>query len=158
MKKYLSCALNDENYTEPYFHVYNTYKQALNEVLDTAVSLIKGWQNGSIVISDDEKRIDTKNVNGERFWVSEIKEVDLRAGNYAIVWHHAYEGVGFEVLFQGTYSECVEKRKEFIKKSFEENDYADGDNTDFNMEHDTCIDTGIEWEVYSIVKLTESEG
>lgn len=43
-------------------------------------------------------------------------------------------------------------------KRLEENDYSGGDNTDFDMENDNCIDTGIEWEVYSIVKLTESEG
>ena len=31
-------------------------------------------------------------------------------------------------------------------------------NCDFDMENDACIDTGIEWEIYSIVKLPESEG
>lgn len=152
MKKYLLCALDDENYADPYFYTHNSYKQALDEALETAISLLKEWGNGNITFSEYEKRVDVKNINGEQFWVAEIKELDTDE-QCAVVWHHAYEGVGFEVLFQGTYTECVEKRKEFIKKAFEENDYPGGDNTDFDMENDDCIDTGIEWEMYSIVSL-----
>ena len=152
MKRYLLCALDDQNYTEPYFFTHDSYKQALDEALETAISLLKEWGNGSIVISDDKKRIDVTNGNEERFWVAEIKELDTDE-ECAVVWHHAYEGVGFEVLFQGRYSECVEKRRELIKKAFEENGYSGGDNTDFDMENDDCIDTGIEYEMYSIVSL-----
>ena len=40
-----------------------------------------------------------------------------------------------------------------IKKSFDTFDYSDGDNEDFDPETDNVIDTGMEWEVYSIVDV-----
>ena len=151
MKRYLLCKLYDEQYTDPYFNVYDVYKQALDEVIEIGTDFIKEHLGGSLVIGDDKKRIDVH--YGSEFLVFEIKEVDLDVGDCVIVWHHAYNGVDFRMLFQGTAAECVEKRKELIKKAFEENDYSSGNNTDFDMGNDTCIDTGIEYEMYSIVSL-----
>ena len=156
MKRYLLCALDDESYTEPKFYIYESREEAFKNAVEDCINAADGG-DFQMKVENNQNRISV-NFDYENFFVTEIKELDLDDGNYAIIWHHAYEGVGFEVMFQGTYDECIEKRKEFIKKAFEENDYSGGDNTDFDMENDTCIDTGIEWEVYSIVKLMESEG
>lgn len=156
MKRYLLCALDDENYTEPEFYIYDSREGAFKDAVEDCINAADGG-DFQMKVENNQNRISV-NFDYEKFFVTEIKELDLDDGNYAIIRHHAYEGVGFEVLFQGTYDECVEKRKEFIKKAFEENDYSGGDNSDFDMENDACIDTGIEWEIYSIVKLPESEG
>lgn len=155
MKRYLLCALNDENYTEPKFYIYESREEAFKNAVEDCINAADGG-DFQLEVENNQNRISV-NFDYDNFFVTEIKELDLDDGNCAIIWHHAYEGVGFEVLFQGTYDECVEKRKDFIKKAFEENDYSGGDNSDFDMENDACIDTGIEWEIYSIVKLPESE-
>ena len=151
MKRYLLCTLDDENYAEPKFYAHESREKAFKNAVEDCINAADGG-DFQMEVENNQNRISV-NFDYDNFFVTEIKELDLDDGNYAIIWHHAYEGVGFEVLFQGTYRICVEKRKELIKKAFEENDYSGGDNTDFDMENDTCIDTGIEWEMYSIVNL-----
>lgn len=150
MKRYLLCELDDHHYTEPEFYTYESRADAFKNAIEDCIN--EANDDCQIEITDCQKRISVS-FDYDSFLVAEIKEVDLDAGVHAVVWHHAYEGVGFKVLFQGSYIECLKKRREFIKKAFEENDYSGGDNTDFDIETDNCIDTGIEWEMYSIVAL-----
>lgn len=46
-------------------------------------------------------------------------------GEYACIWYHAYEGVGFEVLFVGTYDKCEEYAKKVCA------DFKDGEYTEY---------------------------
>lgn len=65
---------------------------------------------------------------------------------HLLIWHHGYEGVDFEVRFQGTREECeIEMKK--IKELVDDLELCDEDifgNT---------IDTGAEWEVFDIVEI-----
>ena len=149
--KYLLCALNDEEYTSPYFSIYDHHEQAYEEAL---LRCGFAWNSDmNITVEDDQMRISSH--AGNSFFVTEIKGFDASAGEYMLVWHHAYNGVGFGIRFQGTYEECLAKRIELIKKSFDTFDYSDGDNEGFDPETDNVIDTGMEWEVYSIVDLSK---
>jgi tRNA(Glu) U13 pseudouridine synthase TruD len=40
------------------------------------------------------------------FHVMEVLPYEPK-GEYACIWYHAYERVGFEVLFVGTYDKCA---------------------------------------------------
>lgn len=54
--------------------------------------------------------------------------------------NHAYEGVGFEVLFVGTYDKCAEYAKSSAKKVCA--DFKDGEYTEYYDQ--VVVDTGIE--------------
>ena len=58
-----------------------------------------------------------------------------------------YEGVDFEVRYQGTYEECTREMKKEIKELVDNYELADEDICD------NVIDTGNEWEVFDIVKI-----
>ena len=51
----------------------------------------------------------------------------------------------------------IQKRREELKKIFDGYDLSNGDNEDFDMENDNVVDTGEEWEVFSIVKIENVE-
>ena len=61
-----------------------------------------------------------------------------------------YEGVDFEVRYQGTYEECTREMKKEIKELVDNYELADEDICD------NVIDTGNEWEVFDIVKIEEA--
>lgn len=148
---YLICTLDDENYTEPTFHVCDTKKSAFIESMKMLEELFQE-EDSKIEITNrgDVLRIDWSHKNG--FFVIEDLPFEESAGDCLLVWHHAY-GVNFKILAQGTYEECVKERIRIIKKIFAEEDLSSGDNEGFDMETDTCIDTGEEWEVFSIINI-----
>lgn len=63
--------------------------------------------------------------------------------------------VGWGSSSVGTYEECEKKRKDEIKKIFSEYDLSKADNEDFDIEIDNVVDTGEEWEIFSIIKIEE---
>ena len=150
--KYLICELKDENYTEPYFHVCDKKEKSFTESMKRLEYLFQN-KDSKIEISHrgDVLRVDWS--SKDRFYVIENLPVDESAGDCLLVWHHAYNGVNFKILAQGTYDECVKERIRIIKKIFAEEDLSSGDNEGFDMETDTCIDTGEEWEVFSIINI-----
>ena len=150
-KKYLLCVLNDEEYTSPHFSIYDHHKQAYEEAL---LRCGFAWDaDMNIKVEERQTRISAH--AGNTFFVTEIKEFDASAGEYMLVWHHAYNGVGFHIECVGTYEECEKKRKEEIKKIFSEYDLSKADNEGFDIETDNVVDTGDEWEVFSIIKIED---
>lgn len=149
--KYLLCALGDEEYTSPYFKIYDSHKQAYEEALLHCGYV---WDTSmNIKIEDDRSRITA--YADDSFYVTEIKKFDASVGNYLLVWHHAYNGVGFCIKCIGTYDECMKKRIEEIQTIFSEYDLSKADNRDFHIETDNVVDTGEEWEVFSIINIKE---
>lgn len=149
--KYLLCTLNDEEYTSPYFSIYDHHEQAYEEAL---LRCGFAWNSDmNITVEEDQMRISSH--AGNSFFVTEIKGFDASAGEYMLVWHHAYNGVGFNILCVGTYEECEKKRKDEIKKIFSEYDLSKADNEGFDIEIDNVVDTGEEWEVFSIIKIED---
>lgn len=144
MKMYVVCELNDENYTDASYSFFYTYNSAKEKAIIDCVEHYEGncevetQDNGFRIISSDE------NVS---FYVTEIKQIDSFQGRYLLIWHHGYEGVDFEVRFQGTYDECKAKMKKDMDNTIEEYEC---------LPEDVChnvIDTGNEWEVWDIVEI-----
>ena len=151
---FLLCELDDENYTCPCFLQFNSFKKAFDEALVSCGNFKD--DNMRIEVSDNRNRI-SANTDDGHFFVTEIKEFDANKGDHILVWHYAYNGVGFGILNVGTKEECIQKRREAVKKIFDECDLSNGDNEDFDMENDNVVDTGEEWEVFSIVKIENVE-
>ena len=98
-----------------------------------------------IEIEDEGFRI-TARYEGS-FYVTEIKQICPECGTHLLIWHHGYEGVDFEVRYQGTYEEC---KKETTKEIYDlVNDLELTDDAIC----DNVIDTGNEWEVFDIVEI-----
>lgn len=155
--KYLLCGLDDKNYTQPYFSFFTSHYDAYTEATTRARNeLFYSCNDGRIVISNRHTRIVTSILNHdwdvESFTVTEILEFDETNGDYLLVWHHAYDGVGFEIMFQGTKEECDAKRREGIKNLFKDPDIVEY-NEDFDMDCDNVVDTVNEWQIFSIVKI-----
>ena len=78
-----------------------------------------------------------------------IIQVCPQVGTHLLVWHHAYEGIGFGIIDQGTEKECKRQRRKEIHKLVEEKELS---------EEDICenvVDTGSEWEVFDIVPIKQ---
>ena len=141
-KIYLLCELNDENYAYATYSFYKTFEEAEQAAIQTC----KDWENDcDIEVENDGFRV-TGNYD-ESFFVTEIKQIATTQGTHLLVWHHGYEGVDFEVRFQGTCEECKLKMKEDMDNTIEECEC---------LPEDIChnvIDTGNEWKVWDIVEI-----
>lgn len=95
---FLLCELDDENYTSPCFSQFNSFKKAFDEALVSCGNFKD--DNMRIEVTDNRNRISANTDNN--FFVTEIKEFDANKGDHILVWHHAYNGVGFGILCVGT--------------------------------------------------------
>lgn len=142
MKRYLLCELNDENYTDAFFRIFNILSSATN----TAILDCINEYCGNCQVETNDLRIASS--RGDSFYVAEIKEFEEHDGTHLLVWHHAYKGVGFEIRYQGTYEECkmeMEREMEMVLNEYHLPDEA--------KQFDNVIDTGNEWEVWDIVEI-----
>lgn len=106
-----------------------------------------GKSNCDIEIEDEGFRITAR--YEDSFYVTEIKQICPECGTHLLIWHHGYEGVDFEVRYQGTYEECERTMKKEIQELVDNYELID---------EDICIntiDTGNEWEVFDIVEIGE---
>ena len=143
MEKYLLCELNDENYTDASYTFHKTYEEAKIEAIVDCVEQF----DGDCEVETDNEGFRISSSQGDNFFVAEIKQIATIQGTHLLVWHHGYEGVDFEVRFQGTYEECKLKMKEDMDNIIEKYEC---------LPEDVChnvIDTGNEWEVWDIVEI-----
>ena len=132
---FLLCELDDENYTSPCFSQFNSFKKAFYKALVSCGNFKD--DNMRIDVADNRNRI-SANTDDGHFFVTEIKEFDENKGDYILVWHHAYNGVGFGILNVGTEEECIQKRREELKKIFDGYDLSNGEDrksTRLNSSH-----------------------
>lgn len=70
------------------------------------------------------------------------------------VWHHAYDGVRFEIRKSGTHEECSSFTKDDFQETYLKLSEVSPDEVKQYEEDDQWIlDTGSEWEVWDIVTL-----
>lgn len=150
MYMYLLCELDDSEYTQPTFSQFDNFENAFDEALLSCGYFTE--HDIQIEIEKNRKRI-SAHTEDDNFYVTEIKEFDESKGTHILIWHHAYNGVGFEILCVGTEEECLQKRRKEIKKIFDERNLSNGDNEDFDIDNDNVVDTGEEWEVFSIIEI-----
>lgn len=166
MKEYILCKLDDESYAHPSFSFHESFEEAQKKAIETIIDVFDYAEGYNLQLGTEDPEsekdiIDGVRIsanwgeNGNSFYVTEFFPIDESKGTHLLVWHHAYDGVGFKILLQGTYEECLAERRKQIKELYEESEAGNwgGDNSDINLEEDDIIDTGNEWEMWSIVEI-----
>lgn len=146
MKKWLVCNLDDEHYTQSYYTLHNTLCDAMRwcelgiEPIDVSLYMHLEKVEDAEMFRYDYSYPDDNN----SFIVNFIMEIDINADDYICIWYHAYEGVDFKLLHQGTFDECFEARTKYLNNisCTVENNYPE----------QIVIDTGNEWEIIDIRK------
>ena len=83
----------------------------------------------------------------EDFSVCEVYKVDEKP--YTLVWWHAYDGVDFTVR---TFDSFDEARETMITEAGELMSKLEDAQQDSDEGNFICVDTGIEWECWKIIK------
>ena len=155
MKRYLVCSLNDENYTQADYDFCSTFEEAKEKCIENVAEYYE--ISNEEATSRMEFRYDEESNNHfynyqdeDSFFVNQIIEIDINKEDYLCVWHHAYDGVDFNVIKIGSDKEC----SDFM--------YKDSDTTfkEYGAEisignAQVVIDTGEEWEVWDVIKVEE---
>ena len=68
-------------------------------------------------------------------------------GDYICIWYHAYEGVDFKLLSQGSLDKCIVVEAKYLSSNRFEIYTVDD-----NRLEQVVIDTGNEWEIIDIRK------
>lgn len=144
--KYLVCGLDSDSYTSPDFKIVDTYEEARQTALEWCLEFDANGEFTHIQLD----RIVIESCEGS-FYVTEIKEINTN--DHILVWHHAYEGVDFEIRCQGTCKECLEKQIKDIKTIQEEWSEFSLYNENFDIKKDDVVDTGNEWEMWNILEV-----
>lgn len=142
---YLLCGLDDEYYARPYFESFPKMEDAITQAVNVCCDHIE--DELVIEISKDRSRIETKDC--DNYYVNEILEYDETKGSHILVFHHAYHGIGFEIKFIGDYYECKREMDRLVEESLDIVDSV----LEWNEDFQACVDTGIEWEIFSIVEV-----
>lgn len=152
MKKWLVCSLDDEHYTQADYTLHNTLCGAMkwceHNVMEVfEVSAIDALLNMHLKRVEDTEMFRynyTDPEDKDPFIVNFIMEIDINADDYICIWYHAYEGVDFKLLHQGTFDECFEARTKYLNSIVctVENNYPE----------QIVTDTGNEWEIIDIRK------
>lgn len=146
MPKYISCSLDYENFAHPDFNFYDDYKEAL-------VDNVRHYAfdpDDSASIEIEKNRI-TLN-RGEEFYVTEIFELDP-SWKWLVVWHHAYDGVGF--IVDGCETLDAALTKMYGDVEYEKQNFYDRV-TDLTEEDDpltVTIDVGSEWHTWNVLAV-----
>ena len=155
MKRYLVCSLNDENYTQADYDFCNTFEGAKYKCIENVAEYYEISNEEVMSRMKFEYNEESNNhfynyQDEDSFFVNQIIEIDINKEDYLCVWHHAYDGVDFNVIKIGSDKEC----SDFM--------YKDSDTTfkEYGAEisignAQVVIDTGEEWEVWDVIKVEE---
>lgn len=152
--RFVRCDLDDERYAYAEYEFFDTLNEG-KESCFKELAFDPMYGNGDIqyneIFSPDKPnsfRFTQKQENC--YHVTEILPYEAK-GEYVCIWHHAYEGVDFKVLFVGFYKECMEYAKSSAQKEYENFDGAEYSEFDNQF----VVDDGYQWRVWDVVKLPE---
>jgi len=157
---YLVCSLDEEQYASASYHLFRTMEEARQFCYDKKryQYLENGRFTEDIIPCEDEKkvRIDFVQDDERCFVVNEISSIKIKAIKdlFLCVRHHAYEGVNFDVREIGTYQACVDRsRKEFYDLLTELENLQIDVNVVSESDRQMILDTGIEFEIWDVVRV-----
>lgn len=142
--KYLMCGLNGDDYAYPDFGVSKKESYALHDAMKEVIAFGEFPEIKVECVNNAKTRV-TGDYEDGNFYVAEIFRIDETKGDSLLIWHHGYEGVDFEIKLQGTKEECEKEYEKLLDEYKEEYDDI----------CDNVVDTGSEWEVLSIVSISE---
>ena len=155
MRKYLVCSLNDENYTQADYDFCNTFEEAKEKCIENVAEYYEISNKEAKLymkfIYDGDSNNHFYNYQDEySFFVNQIIEIDVDKEDYLCVWHHAYNGVNFDLTKVGSDKEC----SDIMYKESAEIFKAYGMEISIDSSQ-VIVDTGEEWEVWDVIKVKE---
>lgn len=152
----LGVMIDSEHYTDVYWVVFPDRDDEVGVMVDlmndSDYELIEHTPEGRFAFKMDEGHW----ADGQVF--------NLNKGAYALVYHHAYDGVDFELLGQfNSYNDAVNMRSYLVREMVESNvdpynkmpDYEDSEL--YNRDEYVIWDDGQEWNVWTIIKVDNTE-
>lgn len=152
----LGVMIDSEHYTDVYREVFQDRDDEVGAMVglmnDSDYELKEHTPEGRYTFEMDEENWAV----GQVFQLNELP--------YALVYHHAYDGVDFELKGQfNSYNDAVNMRSYLVKEMVESNEdpfnkMPDYDESDlYNLDEYVVWDDGQEWNVWTIIKVNNTE-
>lgn len=161
-KRKLGILLSADSYIDVWSEVFiGNEKKTMKKLLKEA-NWYQFHNDYQMTVDKGKQRYVFKNKDNDEDWyVGQIFE--LNETQYALVWHHAFDGVDFELLGQfDSYEDALEARNKAIHETIDDwqdpfNKTPKQDETDFwNGDSQISWDTGEEWYVWSILNVSNT--
>lgn len=158
---YLVCQLDDERYSDVEYYLFRSLEKAkafckdhsrylMYDDVEMEEELVKNRYG------EEHLRI---NVQCDReFEIHEIIPLSFKDIDALCIWHHAYDGIDFQIRRSGTYQQCMEFAKaksfdEYLDVFGKDKTYYEEKKRHYDYKHQFIIDTGTEWEVWDVIQF-----
>ena len=156
---YLLCCLDDENYTSAQYFTFSSMTEAKEFCYQFAKENYPDedlqFKENSFYHEDGHKAVRIDYIYGNSFEVNYIFPIHMKNNETSFcIWHHAYDGVRFEIRKSGSYEECHRFAKDVSQRTYEMLSEIASDKVNRHEEDDQWIlDDGTEWEVWDIITI-----
>lgn len=156
---YLLCCLDDENYTSAQYFTFSSMTEAKEFCYQFAKENYSDedlqFKESSFYHEDGHKAVRIDYIYGNSFEVNYIFPIHMKNnGTSFCIWHHAYDGVRFEIRKSGSYEECHRFAKDVSQRTYEMLSEIAPNKVNRHEEDDQWIlDDGTEWEVWDIITI-----
>ena len=156
---YLLCCLDDENYTSAQYFTFSSMTEAKEFCYQFAKENYPDedlqFKENSFYHEDGHKAVRIDYIYGNSFEVNYIFPIHTKKYKMSFcVWHHAYDGVRFEIRKSGTHEECSSFTKDDFQETYLKLSEVSPDEVKQYEEDDQWIlDDGLEWEVWDIITI-----
>lgn len=161
---YLLCCLDDEDYDSAQYFTFSSMKEAKEFCYQFAK---QHYSDEDLKFEEDRfyhkngheaARIDY--IYGNCFEVNYIFPIHMKENETSFcIWHHAYDGVRFEIRKSGSYEECCRFAKNDFHKTYEKLSEVSPDQVkryEDEEKNQWMLDDGLEWEIWDIVTVKKS--
>lgn len=156
---YLLCCLDDENYASAQYFTFSSMTEAKEFCYQFAEENYPDedlqFKENSFYHEDGHKAVRIDYIYGNSFEVNYIFPIHTKKDKMSFcVWHHAYDGVRFEIRKSGTHEECSSFTKDDFQETYLKLSEVSPDEVKQYEEDDQWIlDDGLEWEVWDIITI-----
>lgn len=156
---YLLCCLDDENYASAQYFTFSSMTEAKEFCYQFAEENYPDedlqFEESSFYHKNGHKGVKISCAYGTSFDINYIFPIHMKKDKMSFcVWHHAYDGVRFEIRKSGTYEECSSFTKDDFQETYLKLSEVSPDEVKQYEEDDQWIlDDGLEWEVWDIITI-----
>ena len=156
---YLLCCLDDENYASAQYFTFSSMTEAKEFCYQFAEENYPDedlqFEESSFYHKNGHKGAKISCTYGTSFDINYIFPIHMKKDKMSFcVWHHAYNGVRFEIRKSGTYEECSSFTKDDFQETYLKLSEVSPDEVKQYEEDDQWIlDDGLEWEVWDIITI-----
>lgn len=156
---YLLCCLDDENYASAQYFTFSSMTEAKEFCYQFAEENYPDedlqFEESSFYHKNGHKGAKISCAYGTSFDINYIFPIHMKKDKMSFcVWHHAYDGVRFEIRKSGTHEECSSFAKDDFQETYLKLSEVSSDEVKQYEEGDQWIlDDGLEWEVWDIITI-----